>query len=138
MDLPSAELARKNDSSGVKKNLPAAGTASCSGCRSGRKYDPARSIGVQVVARAHSKSTQTSLPDTAKSEKRSRSNKAYLCQVCSRGFTSKCGLAKHSRTIHGGIKTHECTLCDYPFRDRSDLHRHQLSVHSNESKLDSE
>ncbi|XP_063545018.1 zinc finger protein ZFP2-like [Cydia strobilella] len=54
--------------------------------------------------------------------------KPYVCNVCSKGFTSKENLIIHIRS-HTGEKPYKCKHCSRAFTMKSNLERHYKTVH---------
>ena len=51
-------------------------------------------------------------------------SKAFVCEICSKGFAKREHLTKHTR-IHKDTKRYTCDFCQKQFRDRYELVRHQ-------------
>ena len=51
----------------------------------------------------------------------------YPCIVCSKTFSYKTSLERHS-LIHAGIKPHKCNHCEKSFRQKNQLAKHQKST----------
>ena len=60
-----------------------------------------------------------------------KKKKAYKCRSCDKSFGLKCGLEKHTKTIHESIKAYKCDSCDKHFSQLSNLEKHVKTVHEN-------
>ena len=53
----------------------------------------------------------------------------HICSMCSKKFTSLCGLRYHKKNIHQKIKNYTCHSCEYKTYSRSNLALHEGSQH---------
>ena len=53
----------------------------------------------------------------------------HLCNLCSKKFTSMCGLRYHEKNIHKKIKNYTCQSCEYKTYSKSNLAMHVGSQH---------
>ena len=57
----------------------------------------------------------------------------YMCEECSKEFTTKYGLTSHVQNVHNGVK-HQCDICGTQYNSRQHLINHK-KMHVNESDL---
>merc|ERR1719376_124979 len=69
-----------------------------------------------------------------KKEKHSDVDKAFKCDICNAGFTSRGNLALHHKSIHLKI-THKCEQCSKSFNVLGNLERHIKTVHDTSNRF---
>ncbi|KAJ3611814.1 hypothetical protein NHX12_021827 [Muraenolepis orangiensis] len=72
----------------------------------------------------------TATTDMKKHEKLHSADRPFVCEICSKAFTTHAHLKEHLK-IHTGFKPYRCDVCSKSFIRAPDLKKHER-VHSNE------
>ncbi len=58
--------------------------------------------------------------------------KKHICDECDKGFTQKCDLSVHKKTVHSDERPYSCDECNETFKTPTNLNRHKDDMHSAE------
>ncbi|XP_053690424.1 zinc finger protein 888-like [Sabethes cyaneus] len=61
-------------------------------------------------------------------EQNQRAEKAFLCQICGKGFALQRYLAQHS-VVHSGEFPHKCGYCHKKFNNKWGMRTHEKNIH---------
>ncbi|XP_055534631.1 zinc finger protein 331-like [Wyeomyia smithii] len=70
-------------------------------------------------------------------EQNQRAEKAFICQVCGKGFTLQRYLTQHS-IVHSGEFPHKCGYCGKKFNNKWGMRTHEKNIHEKRKHAPSE